>query len=100
MWVLVLNDMRASNVENTQPRFRADTKEQLIALLETEKVDPYRDDQWGKNYRKGGSLEWMNPPWSAEEGEHLVNVGNEDSWAAGARQRYQQEVMSIPIAPA
>ncbi len=99
MWVLLLNDMRASNVENIQPRFRADTKEQLIALLETERVDAYKDEQWAKSYRQGGPLEWMNPPWSAEEGEQFVNVGDEDSWAAGARQRYQNEVMSIPVAP-
>jgi len=99
MWVMLLNDMRASNIENIQPRFRAETKEQLLAFLESERVEPYRDGQWGKVYRQGGPLEWCNPPYDFEDHLHFLDAGTEDDWALSGRQNYQETVMGIQPAP-
>lgn len=64
MWVLMLNDMRSSNIENMFPVCRAESYDALLAFVDREKVDPYRDGPWGKNFRVGGPLEWYNPPFT------------------------------------
>jgi hypothetical protein len=86
VWILFLNDMRMAHSEDTTPVARADTKEELEALMVREKVEPYTDPSglpptspetepsassyrcnsqtWHKSYRKGGPLEWYNPPWN------------------------------------
>ena len=46
MFVLQLNDMRASNVENLSPVARAETSEELQRFLDNEKVEYYNDDRW------------------------------------------------------
>lgn len=102
MWVLLLNDMRASNIENICPVCRAATKEQLLAYLAKEKVEPYTDEKngykWGKTYRKGGPLEWYNSPYMHDEHLHFKNAGHEDEWAANARRSYQERVGNLPLA--
>lgn len=96
MWVLFLNDMRSSNIENLQPVCRAETRSALDALLQREAVPGYRDGQWGKSFRQGGPLEWFNPPWSGDERQHFQDAGTEADWAANAVRAYQQRVMSLP----
>lgn len=103
MWVLLLNDMRASNVENISPVCRANTKEELLAYLARERVEPYTDTdnngyRWGKRFRKGGPLEWYNPPYDFDDHLHFQNAGHEDEWAAKARRSYQECVMGLPLA--
>ena len=62
-FVLVLNDMRMSNIENKMIACRADTREDLEKLLEAEYVPGgWTDGQWGKTFKQGGMLEWYNPP--------------------------------------
>lgn len=62
-FVLVLNDMRMSNIENSMIACRANTKESLEKLLQSEFVPGgWRDGQWGKSFKQGGVLEWFNPP--------------------------------------
>ena len=61
MFVLWLNPM-TDNVESRKAVAKADTREALEQLLERECVEPYQDDCWHKTYRKGGPLEWYNPP--------------------------------------
>jgi hypothetical protein len=61
-----MNDMRSSHVEDLEPICSADSREKLEKLVSDERVDYYRDGQWSKNYRKGGPLEWYNPPYSAD----------------------------------
>jgi hypothetical protein len=96
MFVLQLNDMRASNAENLTWVARAETKEKLQRFLENEKVEYYKDGRWGKTYRKGGPLEWCNPPFSSDDA--FVDVKSADEWAANARQRFDDQVMGLPQA--
>jgi hypothetical protein len=93
MWVLLLNDMRSSNVETQFPVARAETLEQLHAFLAREKVQHWNDGRWGKSYRCGGPLEWFNPPYSHES---FQNVRTEDDWAVAARERFRQQVLQLP----
>jgi hypothetical protein len=97
MWVLCLNDMRASNIENLQPVCRADTREQLESLLHREAVEPYRDGQWGKSFRAGGPLEWFNPPFAGDDCRHFQNAGTADDWARAAIESFNSRVMWLPV---
>lgn len=74
MWVLMLNDMRAPKIEMLEPVARAESKEALQAFIDHEKVEPYRDGQWGKTYRQGGPLEWKNAPYLFDEDSHFINL--------------------------
>jgi hypothetical protein len=65
MYVLVLNDMRSSNIEHLTPVACAESYAELEALLSRERVEPYSDGRWGKSFRAGGPLEWRNPPPNA-----------------------------------
>lgn len=76
-WVVLLNDMRSANFENVQPVACAETREELEAFVEGQRVKVYQDDgggpgkcghygtsaYWGKSFCKGGPLEWFNPPY-------------------------------------
>jgi len=84
VWILFLNDMRMAHSEDTRPVARADSPEELTALMAKEKVEPYSEptslpstsleiesspwsyrvnpQQWVKCFKKGGPLEWFNPP--------------------------------------
>jgi hypothetical protein len=86
MWILALNDMRSPQIEIMTNICRADTEEELRALVEREKVAPYKDGHWRKIYRKGGPLEWFNAPsqfdtnfYCAIEREELVRRA-ENEW--------------------
>lgn len=87
MWVLCLNDMRSPKIEILQPVARAETKEALKAFLDREKVEGYKDGQWGKGYRAGGPLEWFNAPYDSDEHHHFVQIGSQQD-------RIQQAVES------
>ena len=98
MFVLILNDMRSSQIEIVNPRFRAETKRELEAFLESEEVEKYTtDNRWAKSYRQGGPLEWYNHPFSMDE--YIVDVGTEESWAANARANYSAQIMNLPTVP-
>jgi len=73
-WVLRLNDMRSSNYETLTPVCYADTQEELQELVEAEKVDHYSDEHWVKGFKRGGPLEWFNPPSDSFQSEHYVTV--------------------------
>jgi hypothetical protein len=96
-WVLTLNDMRAAQVEMMTHVCRAESRAELVALIERERVVPYHDGQWLKVFRQGGPLEWFNPPW--EEYRSFQNAGTEEEWANGARQQFRDAVLSLPVAP-
>lgn len=99
MFILRLNDMRTSHVENLTSIARADTPDELMQLMENEKVEPYSEHNnghWDKSYQKGGPLEWYNEPFSLEHS--IIGVLSEDEWVADARRRYKDEIMSLPTA--
>ena len=70
VWVLYLNNMQSPKAEMQNVVSRANTREELVALLEREAVPayvepgygPYGETKWHKSFRKGGPLEWFNPP--------------------------------------
>lgn len=64
MFVLIANDMRASQVEIGYPVVRAETAQELLDFLVAERVESYSDGQWGKTFRAGGPLEWYNDPFN------------------------------------
>jgi hypothetical protein len=71
MFVLVLNDMRSPKSE-TLDNVAKGTREELIALYRSERVEVYRDGKWHKVFRKGGPLEWFN---RAEDEDTFVGPG-------------------------
>ena len=93
MWVLLLNDMRSANIENILAVAKAETKEALVVYLEREKVDGYRDGQWGKGFKQGGPLEWYNAPW--DESESFVFAGTRNDWMERAGLDWDRRVGSL-----
>jgi hypothetical protein len=83
VWILFLNPMQG-RAENMEAVARASSREALVRLLESERVEPYTESTdmpaqspnthdtpwamqcnpttWHKSFRKGGPLEWYNPP--------------------------------------
>jgi hypothetical protein len=103
MYILQLNPI-TSNAEHVVPVARAETREELLALLQREKVEPYREPadshRWYKVYRKGGPLEWYNDPgpmmqpWIGVDA--ILDIGTRDDWARSAAERYDRAVFEIP----
>lgn len=64
MYVLFLNDMRSSNIENIQPAAWAESESELHDLMAREIVPEYvTDERWHRTFRQGGPLEWFNAPF-------------------------------------
>jgi len=69
-YFLALNSMIA-NTEQLTPFGPFPSREDALAFYDAEKVEPYTEPgengftglptTWGKTFRKGGPLEWMNP---------------------------------------
>jgi len=99
MWILQLNPMMG-NHEQLRPVARAETREQLEQFLQSQAVDSYTDDDGSnmcggklrKSFRKGGRLEYFNPP---DRDECFVEVRLDD-WIERTRQRYSNLMMEIP----
>lgn len=89
MWFLKLNPMRG-NTEDRAIVGWAETKEELDAYLARERVEPYGDPgqssfglgptTWRKVFRKGGPLEWFNPPEDIYAEDSFVDVGSREDW--------------------
>lgn len=58
---LLLNPM-TDRTEATRLVAIAEYRSEIESLLRDERVEPYKDDNWHKVYRKGGPLEWYNAP--------------------------------------
>lgn len=117
-WILILNDMRG-RCEDMRPVARAETKEALVAFMERER-EPWEDTgekhqlhdtdsearvrgpfveripsyRWNKTFRKGGPLEWFNPPFG-DSPENFWNVGTEEDFAEQGRQAYRNKILPI-----
>jgi hypothetical protein len=103
MWILQLNPI-TSNAENIVPVYRAETKEELEALLARETAgEEYTDveeenrrdpawppNHWRKHYKRGGPLEWFNPPgpdgvvWYPNV-YAIIDVGTLENWMEEAK---------------
>jgi hypothetical protein len=71
--MLVLNDMRSSKIEHQIIVCAADTREELVAWIDSQyhsepdltgERKSWKDGNWSKCFRKGCPLEWFNPPGS------------------------------------
>ncbi len=93
MWILRLNDMRTPKIEIMQSVVRAETKEEIASFIENETVERYTDDNWDKSFRKGGILEWFNPP---NRFGGIIDMETEESWINDAIEAYKVDVLSIP----
>jgi len=101
MFVLQLNPMTA-NAERVIPVVRAETQQELLDLLERERVDPWTDGHWHKVFRKGGLLEMYNSPsedmtsWIGVPA--IYDMGTREDLAIEAAQRYDEALTRIPLA--
>lgn len=103
MWILRLNDMRWAHVEDLATIARAETKEELRAFVDRERVPAYLDEgvnsygptKFHKCFRKGGPLEWYND-LSPIASDSFVNMGTEDEAVSRARAQYRDYVSNIP----
>ena len=96
MWFLCLNDMRFPKIEILARVCKASSKEELQAFIEKEKCELYENGGWHKSFRKGGPLEWYNPPYYGNESHHFVYVGTEEECVNNARRSYQTAINSVP----
>lgn len=94
VWLLRLNDMRAAQIEILGTVAVASSREALVAFLDAEAVEPYRDGQWNKSYRAGGPLEWCNPPFDDERS--FVCIGTRAEAMASAAQNFDRYSASAP----
>ena len=84
MWLLRLNDMRSSKIENLQNVCVAESKEELESFLKSQEAEPYNDTgsnsihgnsyTYRKSYKKGGPLEWYNKPYDFQIEKHLFSM--------------------------
>lgn len=99
MYILQLNPM-TDKYERLSAVACAETAEALSAFVESERVEPYSDGDGlnmcggalTKYFRKGGPLEFFNPP--DREG-CIVDVGTEDDWAERARESYRAQMRQL-----
>lgn len=99
MFVLQLNPMMG-HYEQLTAVAAAESAEALQAFVESEKVEPYSDDDGAnmcsgklrKSFRKGGPLEFLNPP---DRPECIVDVGTAEDWAERARKDFEEQVGAL-----
>lgn len=106
MYILCLNDMRC-NTEHNEPVARAETLAELARFVQSERVEPYTEESgsqfhegvhdYRKFFRKGGPLEWYNPPtgqaWSYKE---VVDVGTVEERVVSLLEAWTREILTIP----
>lgn len=62
IYVLILNNMTAPNIENVNAVKVGDTREELEEFYKGELAEfPWRDETWNKTFKKDSILEWYNP---------------------------------------
>lgn len=57
----------------------SDMRSEVEALLSGERCEPYKDDNWHKVFKKGGPLEWMNPPGGIYDETGIIEL-RRDGW--------------------
>lgn len=61
VYVLMMNDMRSSNIENLSAVRQGSDRAELRAWHDALRVLPYKDGRWCKTFVKDSPLEWFNP---------------------------------------
>lgn len=98
MFILQLNMMR-NRMESLDAIAYADTEQELHDLLARERVESYTEQGPGgfgseqtfrKNFRKGGPLEWYNPPYDYGNGQLVVGDGASAIVKIGTRLEYME----------
>lgn len=82
---LVLNPMTC-RTEEQRLVAASESREELKAAWDAERVEPYKDEQWHRVYRKGGPLEWYNPPFSGDLDDYGCGIIElrRDGWRRAA----------------
>lgn len=97
MYALFLNPM-TSKAEHTSIVAISKSSETLQNLLNTEAVEPYKDGNFHKVYRKGGILEWFNPPYPGNidfsGNPVIINIGTVEDWIEKTVADYNNFVLS------
>jgi len=96
MWLLQLNDMRAPQIEIMTPVARAESADELMALLTREESTPYRDGPWHKGFRQGGPLEWFNPPLGQLD-SYLFELIPLEAFLERKKEEYAGYLASFPV---
>lgn len=60
IWMIVLNRMTSSKIEYKEIAAVSDDKEKLVQWYNSQKVEPWNDGRWGKQFAKDSPLEWFN----------------------------------------
>jgi len=107
MFILKLNHMR-DRCEVIQTIAQADTREELEALIESERVEsyttpqesPYGGGEWHHTFREGGPLMWHNPPPDDGSvsyfGEGIIEVQSREEYLEQCAAEYDQMAAAIP----
>jgi hypothetical protein len=104
MFVLWLNPMRG-RAEERRAVAKAETLEALKRFIEREMVEPYKDDDghnvWGKEFRKGGPLEWFNGCGWQDCRNDIFGHGFQEAPTLeqvleNTRRQYEADLHSIP----
>lgn len=106
MFILFLNDMRC-NTEHCSPVARAESVEDLARFLESERVEPYDDisgsqfhsggHTYRKCFRKGGPLEWYNPPGGVcFHYREVVDVGTLELKIQLITEHWNNHILTVP----
>jgi hypothetical protein len=78
---------------------RAETTDELIELMNAQRIEPRLDGHLVKHFRPGGPLEWCAPPKGevADNDEpYILDVGTIDIWIELAKKDYEDNIMAIP----
>ena len=74
MWILQMNDMRFPKIEMLAPVTIGKSIDELKQFIDSQRVPHYREDGWGKGFKKGGPLEWCNDIFLPFESQHFVEL--------------------------
>jgi hypothetical protein len=96
MWLLLLNRMTDEKVEYLTPVAVAESREALEAFVASERVPYYQTDNWGKEFRQGGPLEWFNPPMFDPE-RSFVDIGTRDEYLMRKADEWDRDIGSLPM---
>lgn len=86
MYVLRLHDIRLPEGQFTEVCM-ADKVEDIVALLDRERVESYLDGTLLKHHKKGGPLEFYDAP---QPKGAVFNIFTADHWAERARKEYTE----------